>query len=442
MWTSSSAAAASTTRASRVVATRAHERAVTERGAQTLAARRDEAAQRFDRFGQTIVDRTPAGELGRQQIVDPALDPDREGRQRRGKRRLLRPGRGHARKVVAAGRRNPNAEPEHVAVVRCAPCPCSCRRYGCVTSMPPCAARTVRRPLAPVVIEQVVRAVPGRGEVRYHFRVDAGGACVVEGAPPDPADVRLTTDYDTATAIALGKENAQSALAQGRLRLGGDIDTLVRGAAALAALDDATAALRAATTYPATIDVGRGHSRGTPALGHPAQCRRRPARGRGRRRARRILRRTRLARRRVPARARPSPGPRRAVVGVLAHPRGGRSRGGRAHRDAGAGERSDGRPARRDPAAARRRRGGHDRRLHVDDRRCIARALRPRRGRGAYRGRRPVRVVAAPAQRPRRARRRLLGPGTRAHVSSAGVGHRDRPRPCARSARRRRRCST
>ena len=69
--------------------------------------------------------------------------------------------------------------------------------------------------------------------------------------PPEPADVRLTTDYDTATAIALGKENAQSALAQGRLRLGGDIDTLVRGAAALTALDDATAALRAATTYPA-----------------------------------------------------------------------------------------------------------------------------------------------------------------------------------------------
>jgi SCP-2 sterol transfer family protein len=106
--------------------------------------------------------------------------------------------------------------------------------------------------LAPIVIEQVVRAVPGRGEVRYHFRVDADGATVAEGGPPEPADVRLTTDYDTATAIALGRENAQSALARGRLRLGGDIDTLVRGAAILAALDDATAALRAATTYPST----------------------------------------------------------------------------------------------------------------------------------------------------------------------------------------------
>jgi hypothetical protein len=104
--------------------------------------------------------------------------------------------------------------------------------------------------LAPIVIEQVVRDVPGRGEVRYRIQVDDGGARVAEGAPPGPPDVRLTTDYPTAVAIALGKENAQIALARGRLRIGGDIDTLARRAGALAALDDATAALRAATTYP------------------------------------------------------------------------------------------------------------------------------------------------------------------------------------------------
>jgi hypothetical protein len=109
---------------------------------------------------------------------------------------------------------------------------------------------------APFVIEQVVRDVPGRGEVRYQFRVDAGGASVSEGpflSDPEVAhrpDVRLTTDYETAVAIAVGRENAQIALARGRLRLGGDVDTLVRGAAALGALDDATAALRAVTTYP------------------------------------------------------------------------------------------------------------------------------------------------------------------------------------------------
>jgi hypothetical protein len=104
--------------------------------------------------------------------------------------------------------------------------------------------------LAPMVIEQVVHDVPGRGEVRYHLRVDAGGAHVAPGEAPRPADVRLTTDYETASAIALGTENAQIALARGRLRLGGDIDTLVRGGTALAALHDATAVLRTATTYP------------------------------------------------------------------------------------------------------------------------------------------------------------------------------------------------
>ena len=104
--------------------------------------------------------------------------------------------------------------------------------------------------LAPIVIEQVVEGVPGRGEVRYRFHVDGDGARVTEGDAPDRPDVRLSTDYDTAVAIALGRENPQIALARGRLRLGGDIDVLVRRSDALGALDDATAALRAATTYP------------------------------------------------------------------------------------------------------------------------------------------------------------------------------------------------
>jgi SCP-2 sterol transfer family len=104
--------------------------------------------------------------------------------------------------------------------------------------------------LAPIVIEQVVVGVPGRGEVRYRFLIDDDGARVVEGIAPERPDVRLSTDYDTAVAIARGEENAQIALARGRLRLGGDIDMLVRRADALSALDDATGALRAATTYP------------------------------------------------------------------------------------------------------------------------------------------------------------------------------------------------
>lgn len=121
--------------------------------------------------------------------------------------------------------------------------------------------------LAPIVIEQVVSGVPGRGEVRYRIRVGADGAARVEesavptGSPSDAPsdspsdvvgrpDVRLTTDYGTAVAISRGTENAQIALAHGRLRLGGDVEALVRQAVGLAALDDATAALRGSTTYP------------------------------------------------------------------------------------------------------------------------------------------------------------------------------------------------
>ena len=107
--------------------------------------------------------------------------------------------------------------------------------------------------VGPLVIEQVVRDVPELGEVRYRVWVDAHGGHagrVAAGGEPDmPADIRLSTDYGTATAIGRGNENAQTALARGRLQLGGAVDVLTRHADALAALDDATAELRAATTY-------------------------------------------------------------------------------------------------------------------------------------------------------------------------------------------------
>lgn len=108
--------------------------------------------------------------------------------------------------------------------------------------------------LGPIEIEQIVSGVPRRGEVRYRVVIDADGARV-ESAEGDgstrAADVRLTTDYATACAIASGKKNAQAALADGRLRLGGSLDALVRRAPAFAALGDATAALRGMTSFPA-----------------------------------------------------------------------------------------------------------------------------------------------------------------------------------------------
>jgi hypothetical protein len=109
--------------------------------------------------------------------------------------------------------------------------------------------------VAPLVIEQVVREVPGHGEVRYRVWIDARGGHAAPTAARDghgtPPDIRLSTDYGTATAIARGNENAQTALARGRLQLGGTLDVLSRHADALAALDDATSELRAKTTYGA-----------------------------------------------------------------------------------------------------------------------------------------------------------------------------------------------
>ena len=107
----------------------------------------------------------------------------------------------------------------------------------------------------PLVIEQVVLDVPDRGEVRY--RIVAEGACfhVVIPASDEPApDVRFTTDYATAVALNQGRTNAQSALAEGRLRLGGDISRLGPQAELFATLVDCAAELRASTTYPEPVD--------------------------------------------------------------------------------------------------------------------------------------------------------------------------------------------
>ena len=104
------------------------------------------------------------------------------------------------------------------------------------------------RVLAPLALEQVVHDVPGRGEVRYRLWVDDRGAHAGR-SDGSPADLRLTTDFPTAVAIARGTENAQGALARGRLRIGGDIESLVRHQEALVALDDATAEVRRQTTY-------------------------------------------------------------------------------------------------------------------------------------------------------------------------------------------------
>jgi hypothetical protein len=107
--------------------------------------------------------------------------------------------------------------------------------------------------LVPLVVEQVVRDVPGRGEVRYRvwFDREGGHAAPTPASHPGGAapDVRFSTDYGTAVALAQGTDNAQHALASGRLQLGGRIETLAQHSDALTALGDIAAEVRAATTY-------------------------------------------------------------------------------------------------------------------------------------------------------------------------------------------------
>ena len=109
-----------------------------------------------------------------------------------------------------------------------------------------------------LTLEQVVTGGPGGlgvtgdgegdREVRWHVRVDRGSVALVAG-PAEAFDVRFTTDYATAAAIASGATGAQQAFAEGRLRVGGDVAVLGRNQRALAAVTDALAAVRGATTY-------------------------------------------------------------------------------------------------------------------------------------------------------------------------------------------------
>lgn len=100
-----------------------------------------------------------------------------------------------------------------------------------------------------LVLRQVVRDTPD-GDVVYHVTVEAGCARIV--APGDeagPADLTITTDWDTAAAIAQGKVAAQAALIEGRLRVKGNLAAIASHAGGLPGLDPVPAAVRDRTTY-------------------------------------------------------------------------------------------------------------------------------------------------------------------------------------------------
>lgn len=94
-----------------------------------------------------------------------------------------------------------------------------------------------------VIIEQRVHDGP-----RWQIVIDHG-AMAVRVDPEADADVRLTTDRATAAAIAAGDEAALDAFMVGRLMVGGDVQRLVEHRAALEAVGDVFASVRADTDF-------------------------------------------------------------------------------------------------------------------------------------------------------------------------------------------------
>jgi putative sterol carrier protein len=84
----------------------------------------------------------------------------------------------------------------------------------------------------------------------HRYRVTLGGGRLRVGpAGPEPADVTITLDRDTASALATGTLNANDAFLGGRVHFAGDVAKLGSLAAAVAALSSALAALRDGTSY-------------------------------------------------------------------------------------------------------------------------------------------------------------------------------------------------
>ena len=101
-------------------------------------------------------------------------------------------------------------------------------------------------PLAGVMmtIEQSIDGGP-----TWRLVIDHGALSVQRGSATTPADVRLTTDRATASAIASGQRAALDAFIAGDLVIGGDVRVMLEHREALEAFGDLFADLRAATEF-------------------------------------------------------------------------------------------------------------------------------------------------------------------------------------------------
>lgn len=88
----------------------------------------------------------------------------------------------------------------------------------------------------------------GVGDCDYDVVVTAGQA-VIRHPVHGQADLTFTSDYQTAADIAAGRLSTRAALAEGRLRVGGDVGVLARRVADVSGLDPMPAGLRAETEF-------------------------------------------------------------------------------------------------------------------------------------------------------------------------------------------------
>ncbi len=101
-----------------------------------------------------------------------------------------------------------------------------------------------------LVLQHVITGGPDRGESRYHVRISAGRAVIVRGLASDPPPaVTFTEDYETAAAIASGELTTEAALLAGRIRVAGDMASLVSRQSELVVADHVPPAVRASTAY-------------------------------------------------------------------------------------------------------------------------------------------------------------------------------------------------
>lgn len=99
-----------------------------------------------------------------------------------------------------------------------------------------------------LVVEQIV-SDRDSSEVSYVIEITSGRVLVRPGRTDD-ADITFTQDRATAAAIARGELSAQAAFMAGRLRVGGDLRSVMDRSRELAAMVDVFAGARATTTWP------------------------------------------------------------------------------------------------------------------------------------------------------------------------------------------------